>query len=74
MLAIYRYARKDRGSAKGPVGRPSQTMANRFYEDFEYQTACWDKLCWMIAKIEWYPVEMSPKVGFIITNPQIDPD
>ncbi len=26
-----------------PVGRPSLTKVKRFYEDFEYQAASWDK-------------------------------
>jgi hypothetical protein len=26
-----------------PVGRPSQAKVKRFYEDFEYQAASWDK-------------------------------
>ena len=35
-----------------PVGRPSLTKVNRFYEDLEYQAASWDKERRVIAKIE----------------------
>src|SRR3546814_10145135 len=51
-----------------PVGRPSLTKVKRFFEDFEYQAASWDKPRRVIAKIEWHPGELFPKVGFIVTN------
>jgi hypothetical protein len=57
-----------------PVGRPSQTKVKRFYEDFEYQAASWDKPRRVIAKIEWHPGELFPKVGFIVTNLPMEPD
>ena len=57
-----------------PVGRPSQTKVKRFYEDFEYQAASWDKERRVIAKIEWHPGELFPRVGFIVTNMPMDPD
>ena len=38
-----------------PVGRPSMTKVNRFFVDFEYPAACWDKERRVIAKIEWHP-------------------
>ena len=57
-----------------PVGRPSLTKVKRFYEDFEYQAASWDKPRRVIAKIEWHPGELFPKVGFIITNLPMEPD
>jgi hypothetical protein len=58
-----------------PVGRPSQTKVKRFYEDFEYQAASWDKPRRVIAKIEWHPGELFPRVGFIVTNlPTMEPD
>src|SRR3546814_4086323 len=40
-----------------PVGRPSLTKVKRFFEDFEYQAASWDKPRRVIAKIEWHPGE-----------------
>ena len=57
-----------------PVGRPSQTKVKRLYEDFEYQAASWDKPRRVIAKIEWHPGELFPKVGFIVTNLPMEPD
>ena len=49
-----------------PVGRPSLTRVKRFYEDFQYQAASWDKERQVIAKIEWHPGELFPRVGFIV--------
>jgi len=57
-----------------PVGRPLQTKVKRFYEDFEYQAASWNKPRRVIAKIEWHPGELFPRVGFIVTNLPMDPD
>jgi len=57
-----------------PVGRPSLTKVKRFYEDFQYQAASWDKPRRVIAKIEWHPGELFPKVGFVVTNMPMDPD
>ena len=37
-----------------PVGRPSQIKVKRFYGDFDYQAASWDKPRRVIAKIEWH--------------------
>jgi len=48
-----------------PVGPPSKTKVKRFHQDFEYQAASWDKPRRVIAKIEWHPGELFPKVGFI---------
>jgi hypothetical protein len=56
------------------VGRPSLTKVKRFYEDFEYQAASWDKPRRVIAKIEWHPGELFPRVGFIVTNLPMEPD
>jgi hypothetical protein len=57
-----------------PVGRPSQTKVKRFYEDFEYQAQSWDMPRRVIAKIEWHPGELFPRVGFIVTNMPMEPD
>ena len=57
-----------------PVGRPSLTKVKRFFEDFEYQAASWDKERRVIAKIEWHPGELFPRVGFIVTNLPMEPD
>ena len=57
-----------------PVGRPSQTKVKRFFEDFQYQAQSWDKPRRVIAKIEWHPGELFPRVGFIVTNMPMEPD
>jgi hypothetical protein len=57
-----------------PVGRPSLTKVKRFFEDFKYQAASWDKERRVIAKIEWHPGELFPRVGFIVTNLPMEPD
>lgn len=51
-----------------PVGRPSKTKVKRFYEAFEYQAASWGKPRQGVAKIEWHPAELFPRLGFIMTN------
>ena len=51
-----------------PVGRPSKTKVKRFYEAFEYQAASWSKQRQVVAKIEWHPGELFPRLGFIVTN------
>jgi hypothetical protein len=38
------------------------------YKDFPYQAASWDKSRRIIAKIEQYPDELFPRVGFIVTS------
>lgn len=57
-----------------PGGRPSPTKVKRLYEDFEYQAQSWEKPRRVIAKIEWHPGELFPKVGFIVTNLPMEPD
>ena len=57
-----------------PVGRPSLTKVKRFFEDFHYQAASWCKERRVIAKIEWHPGELFPKIGFIVTNLPMEPD
>ena len=57
-----------------PVGRPSKTKVKRFYADFQYQAQSWDKPRRVIAKIEWHPGELFPRLGFIVTNLPMEPD
>ena len=51
-----------------PVGRPSKTKIKRFYEIFEYQAASWSKPRWVVAKIEWHPDDLFPRLGLLVTN------
>jgi len=37
------------------------------YKDFPYQAASWDKARRIVAKVEQYPDELFPRVGFIVT-------
>jgi len=57
-----------------PVGRPSKTKVKRFYEDFQYQAASWDRPRRVVAKIEWHPGELFPRLGFVVTNLPMEPD
>ena len=57
-----------------PAGRPSQTRVKRFYEDFHCQAQSWDRTRRVIARIEWHPGELFPRVGFIVTNLPMEPD
>jgi len=56
-----------------PVGRPSKTKVKRFYEEFTYQAALWDKPRRVVAKIEWHPGDLFPRVGYIVTNFPLKP-
>jgi hypothetical protein len=57
-----------------PMGRPSLTKVKRSYEDFHYQAQSWEDERRVIAKIEWHPGELFPRVGFIVTNLPMEPD
>ena len=52
---------------KRPVGRPPNDV-RRYHAGFSYQAASWDKPRRVVAKVEWHPGELYPRVGFIVTN------
>ena len=52
---------------KRPVGRPPNEV-RRFYANFTYQAGSWTHPRRVIAKVEWHPGELYPRVGFIVTN------
>jgi Transposase DDE domain group 1 len=52
---------------KRPVGRPSH-MVRRSHASFTYQAGSWTKPRRVVAKAEWHPGELYPRVGFIVTN------
>ena len=52
---------------KRPVGRPPNKV-RRFHANFSYQAGSWTKSRRVIAKVEWHPGELYPRVGFIVTN------
>jgi len=52
---------------KRPVGRPPHEV-RRSYASFSYRAQSWNKPRRVVAKIEWHPGELYPRVGFIVTN------
>jgi hypothetical protein len=52
---------------KRPVGRPPHEI-RRYFASFSYQAKSWKKPRRVVAKIEWHPGELYPRVGFVVTN------
>jgi len=52
---------------KRPVGRPPHEV-RRYYASFTYQAQSWSKPRRVVAKVEWHPGELYPRVGFLITT------
>src|SRR5258708_182984 len=52
---------------KRPVGRPPEEV-RRYYASFTYQAGSWKKPRRVVAKVEWHPGELYPRVGFFVTN------
>jgi hypothetical protein len=52
---------------KCPIGRPPHEV-RRFDASFRYQAQRWNKPRRVVAKVEWHPGELYPRVGFIVTN------
>ena len=50
-----------------PVGRPPNEV-RRSYANFTYQAGSGTKARRVVAKVEWHPGELYPRVGFIVTN------
>jgi hypothetical protein len=50
-----------------PVGRPPHEV-RRYYASFSYQAQSWNKSRHVVAKVEWHPGELYPRVGFIVSN------
>nr|WP_306264821.1 IS1380 family transposase [Pararhizobium sp. IMCC3301] len=48
-------------------GRPS-TSVERHYANFTYQAKSWSKPRRVVAKVEWHPGELFPRVGFLVTT------
>jgi hypothetical protein len=46
----------------------------RSYANFTYQAGSWTKPHRVIAKVEWHPGELYPRVGFIVTNTARPPE
>jgi Transposase DDE domain group 1 len=52
---------------KRPVGRPPHEV-RRVYASFRYQAQSWSRSRRVVAKVEWHPGELYPRVGFLVTN------
>jgi hypothetical protein len=52
---------------KRRAGRPSNSI-ERHYVNFTYQAKSWSKSRRVVAKVEWHPGELFPRVGFIVTT------
>jgi DDE family transposase len=50
-----------------PVGRPPHEV-RRVYASFRYQAQTWTRSRRVVAKVEWHPGELYPRVGFLVTN------
>ena len=40
----------------------------RFYASFSYQAGSWDRKRRVVAKVEWHPGELHPRVGLIVSS------
>jgi Transposase DDE domain group 1 len=49
------------------VARPPNEV-RRSYANFTYRAGSWTKQRRVVAKVEWHPGELYPRVGFIVTN------
>jgi hypothetical protein len=60
------HARIDWLTKRGP-GRPPHYIV-RHYASFHYRAKSWSKPRRVVAKVEFHPGELFPRVGFIVTN------
>jgi len=51
-----------------PVGRPPKSGVHVRVIEFQYQAEKWNKPRRVVCKIEWHVGELFPRVGFIVTN------
>ena len=52
---------------KRPVGRPPIEV-RRYHASFSYRAQSWKIPRRVVAKVEWHPGELYPRVGFVVTN------
>ena len=55
-------------SAYATCRSPAPDHVRRFHASFSYQAGSWNKKRRVVAKVEWHPGELVPRVGFIVTN------
>ena len=51
-----------------PVPLAVRPTMGRYYASFSYQAGSWERKRRIVAKVEWHPGELYPRVGFIVTN------
>ena len=51
-----------------PRRSPAEPMSGASSANFHYQAGSWSKPRRVVAKVEWHPGELYPRVGFIVTN------
>jgi hypothetical protein len=52
---------------KRPVGRPPIEV-RRYHTSFSHRAQSWKMARRVVAKVEWHPGELYPRVGFVVTN------
>ena len=57
----------DRAAAHA-AGGTAPHYVRRFYASFRYRAQSWSRPRRVVAKVEWHPGELYPRVGFIVTN------
>ena len=50
------------------VSRNRERKPQRYHASFSCPAKSWDKAGRVVAKVAWYPGELFPRVGFIVTN------
>jgi hypothetical protein len=53
------------------VGRPHQSGVQVKTVDLLYQARSWSRPRRLVAKIEWHRGELSPRIGFVVTNSRL---
>jgi len=57
---------------KRPAGRPPKGGVQVKVIEFQYQAEKWNKPRRVVCKIEWHVGELFPRVGFIVTNSNME--
>ena len=52
---------------KRPIGRAPHEV-RRYYASLSYQAQSWNRSRHVVAKVEWHPGELYPRIGFIVSN------
>jgi hypothetical protein len=68
------FSKADRSSVDPARGAAFKDQGEAVLRGLPVSGASWDKPRRVIAKIEWHPGELFPRVGFIVTNLPMEPD